>query len=76
MAGVSWVQTMNQDHFQYRDESFRRAAGEASDFAKTVSDAALKRAVRAGGYFGTGALHTCRARVAICRAHTRLHGIK
>jgi hypothetical protein len=54
MAGVPWVQTMNAGAFQYRDEDFRRAAGEASDFARTVSAAALTRAVQAGGYYGIG----------------------
>jgi hypothetical protein len=60
MAGVPWVQSMNQAGFEYRDEAFRRAAGEASDYARTVSAAALTRAVHAGGYHGTGrAFPTC-----------------
>jgi hypothetical protein len=54
MAGVPWVKSMDTRPFRYRDEEFRRAAGEASDFARTISEAALKRAVKAGGYHGTG----------------------
>jgi hypothetical protein len=66
MAGVPWVQSMNQQAFQYRDEAFRRAAGEASDCARGVSAAALKRAVRAGGYYGTGRYDVLGVRCVSC----------
>ncbi len=51
MTGIPFTQGMSTHPraLQYRDAKFRKAAGEASDFARTVSDAALRRAVNAGG---------------------------
>jgi hypothetical protein len=57
MRQIPNAQTMETGPLRYRDAKFRRDAGEATEFAKTMNNgAAVTRAVQAGGYHGTGRL--------------------